>query len=112
MSVPIPVDSETVSTTNETAKRVQTNLTKCLNNNDLTVTFSNDHHLGKLNSENVRVLSCMSPIGRVGLPYIQKYLKRSHICEKNFVYTVMRWYALSRLCCRRFEEGDHTCRLT
>ena len=85
VSVPIPVDSEAVSTTNEIAKRVQTNLTKCLNNNDLTVTFSNDHLLGKLNSENVRVLSCMSPIGRVGLPYIQKYLKRSHICEKNIL---------------------------
>ena len=71
--VPIPVDSEALSTTTETTKRVQTTLTKCLNNNDLTDTFTIDHLLGKLNSENVRVLSCMSPIDRVGLPYIQKY---------------------------------------
>ena len=85
MSVPIPVDSEAVSTTTETTKRVQTTLTKCLNNNDLTDTFTNDHLLGKLNSENVRVLSCMSPIDRVGLPYIQKYLQKSHICEKNIL---------------------------
>ena len=85
MSVPIPVDSEAVSTTTETTKRVQTTLTKCLNNNDLTDTFTIDHLLGKLNSENVRVLSCMSPIDRVGLPYIQKYLKKSHICEKNIL---------------------------
>ena len=30
------------------------------------------------------------------------------MCEKNiFVYTVMRRCALSRFCCRRFEEGDN-----
>ena len=73
MSAPIPANSEAVSTTTETTKMVQTILTKCLNNNDLTDTFTIDHFLGKLNSENVRVLSCMSPIDRVGLPYIQKY---------------------------------------
>ena len=28
----------------------------------------------------------MSPIDRVGLPYIQNYLKKSHICEKNILY--------------------------
>ena len=72
VSVPIPVNSEAVSTTTETTKRVQTTLTKCLNNG-LADTFTIDHLLGKLNSENVRVLSCMSPINRVGLPYIQKY---------------------------------------
>ena len=32
------------------------------------------------------MLSCMSPIDRVGLPYIQNYLKKSHICEKNILY--------------------------
>ena len=85
MSAPIPVNSEAVSTTTETTKRVETTLTKCLNNNDLTDTFTIDHLLGKLNSENVRVLSCMSPIDRVGLPYIQKYFKKSHICEKNIL---------------------------
>ena len=73
VSVPIPVDGEAVSATTETTKRAQTTLTKCLNNNDLTDTFTIDHLLGNLNSENVRVLSYMSPIDRVGLPYIQKY---------------------------------------
>ena len=85
MSVPIPVDSEAVSTTTETAKRVQTILTKCLNNNELTDIFTIDHLLGKLSSENVRVLSCMLPIDRVGLPYISKDFKKSHICEKNIL---------------------------
>ena len=85
VSVSIPVNSEAVSTTTETTKRVQTTLTKCLNNNDLTDTFTIDHLLRKLNSENVRVLSCTSPMVRVGLPYIQKYLKKSHICEKNIL---------------------------
>ena len=75
MSVLIPVDSEAASTTTETTKWVQTTLTKCLNNNDLTDTFKIDHLLGNLNSENVRMLSCMSPIDRVGLPYIQNILK-------------------------------------
>ena len=42
-----------------------------------------DHLLEKLNSENVRVLSCTSPINWVGLPYIQKYLQKSHLCERN-----------------------------
>ena len=85
MSVPIAVNSEAVSTTTETTKRVQTTLTKCLNNNDLTDTFTIDHLLRKLNSENVRVLSCTSPMVSVGLPYIQKYLKNPHICEKNIL---------------------------
>ena len=75
MSVLIPVDSEAALTTTETTKWVQTTLTKCLNNNDLTDTFRIDHLLGNLNSENVRMLSCMSPIDRVGLPYIQNILK-------------------------------------
>ena len=65
--------SAAVSTTTETTKRAKTTLTKCLNNNDLTDTFTIDHLLRKLNSENVRVLSCLSLIDRVGLPYIQKY---------------------------------------
>ena len=56
---PIPVDSEAVSTTTEATKKVQTALTKCLNNNDLADIFTSDHLLGKMNSENVRVLSCM-----------------------------------------------------
>ena len=85
MSVPISADSEAVSTTTETTKTVQTTLTKCLNINDLTDTFPIDHLLGKLNSENVRVLSRMSPIDRVDLPYIQNYLRKSHICEKNIL---------------------------
>ena len=85
MSVPIPVDSEAVSTTTETTKRVQTTLTKCLNNNDLTDTFTIDHLLRKLNSENVRVLSYMAPIDRVGFLHIQKYFKKSDICEKNIL---------------------------
>ena len=27
----------------------------------------------------------MSPIDQAGLPYVQKYLKKSHICEKNIL---------------------------
>ena len=84
MSVPIPADSEAVSTTTETTKRVQTTLTKCLSNNDLTDTFTIDHLLGKLNSENVRVLSCMSPIDRIGLPGIEKYFKNPIFVKRIF----------------------------
>ena len=27
----------------------------------------------------------MSPIDQAGLPYVQKYFKKSHICEKNIL---------------------------
>ena len=111
VSVPIPVDSEAVSTTTETTKRVQTTLTKCLKNNVLTDTFTIVHLLGKMNSENVRVLSCLPSINQVGLPYIQKYFKKSLICENN-ILCIPLCDGVSRLCCRCLEEGDNTYQLT
>ena len=56
------------------------------NNDDLTDTYTIGHLFQKLNSENVRVLSCMSPINRVGLTYIQKHFRKSHICENDILY--------------------------
>ena len=85
MSVSIPVDSEAVSNTTEIIKGVKATLTKRVNNNDLTDTFTIYRLLGKLNSENVTALLWMSPIDRVGLPYIQKYFKRSHLFQMNIL---------------------------
>ena len=42
-----------------------------------------DHLLSKLNSDSVKIMSCLSPIDDVGLPYFEKYLKPPE--KKNVV---------------------------
>ena len=65
----------------------------------MTDTFTIDHLLRKLNSENVRVLSCVSPIDGAGSPYFQKYLKKLHICEKNIL-------CIRIFCCRKLSQSN------
>ena len=40
-----------------------------------TFTFTADHLLSNLNSDSVKIMSCLSQIDGVGLSYFQKYLK-------------------------------------
>ena len=53
----VPVDSGAVSKCRKTMERVTV-----------------DHLLPKLNSDSVKVMSCLSPVDGVGLSYLEKYL--------------------------------------
>ena len=53
-------------------------------NNKLIDTFTVDHLLSKLNIDTVAVLSCLSPIDGIGLPYFKKYLNGYILQNKNF----------------------------
>ena len=64
-------------------ERVTNNLDNCNFRNKLIDTFIVHHLLPKLNSDSVKIMSCLSPIDGVGLPYYEKYLKpekKSLIC--------------------------------
>ena len=65
----IAVHGETVSNTDNTNKRLNSTLGRWYSQNALTDTFTIDNLLSKLNSENVAVVSCMSPIDRIDLPF-------------------------------------------
>ena len=78
----IPVDTEAVSKCEKSTEWVKNNLDSCNFNNQLTDKFSIDHLLSKSNNDTVAVLSCLSPIDGIGLPYFKKYLKESHVKDK------------------------------
>ena len=71
----LPVDSEAVSKCRKTTERVPNNLDNCNFRNEIIDTFTVDHLPYKLNSDSVKVISCLSLIEDVGLPYFEKYLK-------------------------------------
>ena len=84
----VPVDSEAVSKCRKTTERVTNNLDNCNLRHELTDTFTVDHLLSKLNSDSLKIMSCLSPIDGVGLPYFQKYInppeKKNVICIRLF----------------------------
>ena len=57
----------------------------CLTKNEFTDTFTVDHLLSKLNSDSTNILSCLSPIDNVGVPYFEKYLKASQMEGQDFL---------------------------
>ena len=56
-------------------ERITNNLGNCNFRNELIDTFTIDHLLSKLNSNSVKIMSYLSPIDGVGLPYFENYLK-------------------------------------
>ena len=69
----LPVDSEAISKCRKTTEQVTNNLDNCNFRNELIDTFTVNHLLSKLNSDSVKIMSCLSPIDLVGLPYFEKY---------------------------------------
>ena len=61
------------------------NLDSCKFNNQLIDTFTVDHLLSELNKDTVAVLSCLSPIDGIGLPYFKKFLNEYILQNKNFL---------------------------
>ena len=80
----VSVDSEDVSKGRKTTERVTNNLDYGNFRNELTNTFTVDHLLSKIDSDSVKIMSCLSPIDGVGLPYFQKYLKPPQ--KKNVIF--------------------------
>ena len=81
----VPVDTEAISKCETSTQRVKNNLDSCNFNYHLTDTFSIDHLLSILSKDTVAVLSCLSPIDGIGLPYFKKYLKESHVKDKDIL---------------------------
>ena len=81
----LPVDSEAVSKCRKTTERVPNNLDNCNFRNEIIDTFTVDHLPYKLNSDSVKVISCLSLIEDVDLPYFEKYLKPP---EKKYIYII------------------------
>ena len=77
-------NAEAVSVTSQTTKIVWCTLDKCCDPNFLTDIFTVNHWLSKLSSSSIGVLACMSPIDGISLTFLQKYLKKSQIKNKNF----------------------------
>ena len=71
----VPADSEAVSKCRKIMERVTSNLDNCSFRNELIDTFTVDHLLSKLNSDAVKIISCLCTIDGVGLPVFEKYLK-------------------------------------
>ena len=71
----VPIDSEAASECMKTMEWVINNFDNCNLRNELIDTFADDHLPYKLNSDSVKIMSYLSPIDGVGLPYFQKYLK-------------------------------------
>ena len=76
---------DAISNCSITIKRVRENLDRCQMKNELTDTFTIDHLLSKLNSNATQVLSCISPIDGIGLPYFEKYLKPQQKAGKTYL---------------------------
>ena len=74
-----------MSQSTKSLERVQNNLQNCEVRNELLDTYTVDHLLSKLNSDNVSILSCLSPVDNVGLPFFGKYLKPSQIQNKDIL---------------------------
>ena len=81
----IPADSEAVSKSDKTTERVKKTLHNCAERNQLTDTFTIKHLLSKLSSNKVAVLSCLSPVDKIGLPYYLKYLKQPLSVDKDYL---------------------------
>ena len=81
----IPADSEAVSKSDKTTERVKKTLHNCAERNQLTDTFTINHLLSKLSSNKVAVLSCLSPVDKIGLPYYLKYLKQPLSVDKDYL---------------------------
>ena len=67
----------------KTSESVNKTLHNCAEHNRLTVTFTIDHLLSKLSSNKVAVLSCWSPVDKIGLHV--KYLKPSLSVGKDYL---------------------------
>lgn len=65
----IPVDSETISNTDNTNKGICTTLERCYSQNSLTDALTINNLLPKLNSKDVAAVFCMSSIDRTGFPF-------------------------------------------
>ena len=82
----IPADSEVVSKLDKTTERVKKTSHNCAERNQLTTdTFTIDHLLSKLSSNKVAVLSCLSAVEKIGLPYYVEYLKPSLLEDKDYL---------------------------
>ena len=79
-SSPMNVPPNKTYKVKETTERVTNNLDNCNFRNELIDTFTVDHLL----SYSVKIMSCLSSIDGVGLPYFEKYLnppeKKNVIC--------------------------------
>ena len=60
-------------------------LKDCDVRNKLRDTFAVDHLLSKLNSQTVKVISCLSPVNNINLPYFANYIDSSSISDKEFL---------------------------
>ena len=80
-----PDDSEAISNNDKSTEEMKKNLESCKFNNQLIDTFNVDHLLSKLNKDTVAVLSCLSPIDGIGLPYFKKFLNEYILQNKNFL---------------------------
>ena len=81
----IPANLEAISKSEKTTEHVKETLHNCAERNQLTDTFTINHLLSKLSSNKVAVLSCLSPVDKIGLPYYVKYLKPSLLVDKDYL---------------------------
>ena len=81
----LPVNSEAISNNDKSTEQVKKNLDSCKFNNQLIDTFTVNHLLSKLNKDMVAVLSCLSQIDGIGLPYFKKFLNTYILQNKNFL---------------------------
>ena len=86
----IPTDSEAVSKSDKTTERVKKTLHNCAEHNQLTDTFSIDHLLSKLSSNKVAVLSCLSPVYKIGFALLREVSQTITISGQGlFIYTLV-----------------------
>ena len=81
----ISVDTEAVSLCQNTNARVAKTLLNCDKRNQLTDTYFVDHLLSKVSSKHVTVRSCLSPVEKVGLPYLKNYLNPNLLKNNDFL---------------------------
>ena len=109
----LPVDSEAVSKCRKTTERVPNDLDNCNFRNEIIDTFTVDHLPYKLNSDSVKVISCLSLIEDVDLPYFEKYLKPPE--KKKYIYnlyTSLRRNSFPRLYRQYYRTQNNSHRFT
>ena len=74
--VNIPDDLDAEIFTEENEQKIRTKLYLCKEKKELLDTLTVDTLLKRLTGNGVQVLSCLSPIAKVDLPYIGRYLSR------------------------------------
>ena len=67
-------DTDAISLSSKSVKRVETSLNLCLEKHRQLHTFTVDHLLWKLNSNRCKIYACISPLNRAGLPYLADHL--------------------------------------